>query len=147
MSGAPQFSPRRGFTVVGAVTGTEGPVVVHIHDSPAAYQALRCAADEAVTRGTGLVVVDDTGTARNDPSRSFSSIEEREREAVTTLLRNENVEIVDDDADFLDVCRFYEASLLVMGTEEAETLSDRGFDLVELAEASFDVMLVTDQRQ
>lgn len=34
-----------------------------------------------------------------------------------------------------------------MGTEEAETLSDRGFDLVELAEASFDVMLVTDQRQ
>lgn len=145
MSGSPHFSPRRGFTVVGAVAGTDGPVVVHIHDSPAAYQALRCAADEAGTRGTHLVVVDGTGTARDDPGRSFSTIEDREREAVTTLLRNENVEIVDDDADFLDVCRFYEASLLVMGAVEAEALTDRGFDLVELAEASFDVMLVTDQ--
>lgn len=118
--------PRRGFTqALSEEFVTTHPVVVGLSHSRMSTWVLLKAADEAAHRSAHLHVV-----VSGSPGVSIESAaaDEREMQAISSILRNRNVTIYpleDSDTDsLLAYCRHIGASLLVIGCDESAADED-----------------------
>ncbi|HEY6635465.1 MAG TPA: hypothetical protein VI141_07615, partial [Acidimicrobiia bacterium] len=121
------YSQRPGFTRVGGVPTSLGPVVVHVDGSPESLFALRAAAAQAMTRGTDVVVVDATGLVDSDPEAAFDEMDDRERAVAAGIIRNHHVVVLDAPSSDPTV-EFYldlSTSLLVLDVDEVAALADQ----------------------
>jgi len=145
----PVYSPRPGFTYIGGSPTPVGPVVVPIDDTHDGYLALRAAADHAMSRSCGLVVLADSSTA-SDPG-TFSDLDTREEAASIGILNNTHVSTIPlddlDTAAVIDECLSLEASLLVMNASKFDDILAEPSVLVDLLDAAIDVLLVTPVRR
>ena len=139
----PVYSPRPGFTYIGGTPTTVGPVVVPIDDSHDSYLALRAAADHAMSRSSGLVVLADTSTKPG----VFTNLDTRETAASIGILNNTHVSTIPlDDLDttaVIEECLALDASLLVMSAAKFEDVVTEPSVLSDLLQAAVDVLLVT----
>lgn len=145
-------SPRRGFTVVEASRDeTSSPVVAAVHDSLQAVRLFRTAAEEAMTRGRHLVVLDYGDSSLHDSlDDPANEVDARERSALRTLLSNPHVRVVRIEPVVTDLertiayCESVRACMLVLGADHMgsheldATLASRIFD------AEFDVLVLAD---
>lgn len=126
-----------------------GPVVVPIDDSHDGYVALRAAADHAMSRSAGLVVLADSATS-SDPG-FFTDLDTREEAASLGILNNNHVSTIPlDDIDsttVIEECLSLEASLLVMSASKFEDVVSEPSVLSDLLHAAVDVLLVTPVRR
>lgn len=135
-------SPRRGFTVVGDHTTDIGPIVVRVDGSSESYRALRAAAEMAMTRSCGVVVLE------HESSAGFPELDERDRSTALSILRNSNVTVMAtllEDIEMLSRrCRELQASMLVLSQGDLRTLETDAPLLARLTGESFDLLLIAD---
>jgi hypothetical protein len=133
-------SPRRGFTVVGDHITEIGPVVVRVDGSPESYRALRAAAEVAMARSCGVVVLDYEGATR------FHGLEERDRSTAGAILRNSNVSVIATALEDIEVltrrCLELRASMLVLGQRDFGDLESNPNLIARLANEGLDLLLV-----
>ena len=141
----PLYSARPGFTAIGGMPSQVGPVVVHIDGSDESLDALRSAADQAMTRSSGIIVLDGTGVAAESPAEAFSEVEPRRQELAAAILRNDHVEVRGDAPDpSVELYLGLGASLVIFGAGEVAALAERLDLLAALMAAPFDLMLLAD---
>jgi hypothetical protein len=135
-------SARRGFTVVGDHITEVGPVVVPVNGSAESYRALRAAAEVAMARSCGVVVLEHEG------SSAFPGLEERERATALSILRNSNVTVMAailEDIELLTRrCHELRASMLVLSQVDFRSVETDQALVARLAGESFDLLLVAD---
>lgn len=142
----PTPSPRRGFTLVGALREESAPpVVVAVTESPHALRLFRTAIDEAIGRSLDLIVLDLGNKPLSDRMRSGSS-DDREAATLRSLWSNRHVRVVrpepidPDLSRVLEFCETEKAVLLVLGADQIATSL---VDLDRIFSSNFDVLVVT----
>ena len=119
-----------------------GPVVVRVDGSLDSYRALRAAAEVAMSRSCGIVVLE------HESSSQFPNLEERERSTAVAILRNSNVTVLAtlvEDVDHLTKrCRELRASMLVLSHGDFRDVEAHPGMLGRLAGEGFDLLLVAD---
>lgn len=135
-------SPRRGFTVVGDHITEIGPVVVRVDGSSESYRALRAAAEVAMARSCGVVVLE------HESSSLFPDLEERDRATAKSILRNSNVSVLatmpEDIEELVRRCRELKASMLVLSHVEFGELESDARLIGQITREGFDLLLVAD---
>lgn len=135
-------SPRRGFTVVGDHVTEVGPVVVRVDGSSESYRALRAAAEVAMARSCGVVVLEHEG------SSLFPDLEERDRATAQSILRNSNVSVLATISEDIEQvsrrCRELRASMLVLSHVDFGALESDARLIGQITREGFDLLLIAD---
>lgn len=141
-----EHSPRPGFTLVGGLPGA-GPVVVRVDGSRESFGAMRTAANHAMSRSCGLVIIGRVAGPVPSPDAVFDDLDERERAVAVGILRNSHVTLVPRASpvldDVLEQCYVLGASLLVLNRREIEALGDNPELLGRVLGARFDLLMIT----
>lgn len=138
------FSERPGFTLIGGMPTTVGPVVTRLDGSRGSFCAMRAAVGHAMTRTCGMILFDETGTW--DFPFTPDVIDERERSVVQGILANHHVSRMPVDtpglAEAIRRSLDLDASLLVLNAEDAAQMTATPALLADLLDCPYDVLVL-----
>lgn len=139
-----EYSERPGFTVVGGHPSRIGPVAVRADGSRESFEAIRAAADHAMLRTCGMIVIGDTEPPGSTPE--FDDIDDRDLSVAQGIFQNDHVSVLPAASPSLaDLARQVEelgASLLVLNVDEVDELAGSPALMARMIDAPFDVLML-----
>jgi hypothetical protein len=139
-----EFSERPGFTVVGSHPSRVGPVAVRADGSRESFDAIRAAADHAMVRTCGMIVIGNTDPPGSTPE--FDDIDDRDLSVAQGIFQNDHVTVLPAASSSLaDLARQVEelgASLLVLNVDEVDEIAGSPALMARLINAPFDLLML-----
>jgi hypothetical protein len=139
-----EYSERPGFTVVGGHASRVGPVAVRVDGSRESFEAIRAAADHAMVRTCGMIVIGDTDPPGSTPQ--FDDIDEREQSVAQGIFQNDHVSLLPAASpslsDLAHQVEDLQASLLVLNVDEVDEVASSPALMARMINAPFDLLLL-----